>query len=42
MEELERFSRLTVDREGKMIRLKEEINTLLEQMGKEKRYKIVA
>ncbi|MCX5832190.1 MAG: transporter substrate-binding domain-containing protein [Deltaproteobacteria bacterium] len=41
MEELERFSRLTVNREEKMIQLKEEINTLLEQMGKEKRYKIV-
>jgi PAS domain S-box-containing protein len=41
MEEMERFNRLTVDREGKMIRLKEEINTLQEQAGKEKKYKIV-
>jgi len=41
MEELERFSRLTINREGKMIQLKEEINTLREQMGKEQRYKIV-
>lgn len=41
MEELERFSRLTINREEKMIQLKEEINTLLEQMGKEKKYKIV-
>jgi PAS domain S-box-containing protein len=41
MEELERFSRLTINREEKMIQLKEEINLLLEQMGKEKRYKIV-
>jgi PAS domain S-box-containing protein len=41
MEEMERFSRLTIDREGKMIQLKEEINTLLEQTGKEKKYKIV-
>jgi PAS domain S-box-containing protein len=42
MEELERFSRLTINREEKMIQLKEEINNLLEQMGKEKKYKIVA
>ncbi len=41
MEELERFTRLTVDRELKMIHLKEEINALLEQMGREKKYKIV-
>jgi PAS domain S-box-containing protein len=41
MEEMERFSRLTVDRERRMIQLKEEINTLLEQTGKDKKYKIV-
>jgi len=41
MEELERFSRLTINREGKMIQLKEEINTLLERTGGEKKYKIV-
>jgi PAS domain S-box-containing protein len=41
MEEMERFSRLTIDRERKMIQLKEEINTLQEQAGKEKKYKIV-
>jgi PAS domain S-box-containing protein len=41
MEELERFSRLTIDREEKMIELKEEINGLLEQTGREKKYKIV-
>ena len=41
MEEMERFSRLTVDRERRMIQLKEEINTLQEQAGKEKKYKIV-
>ncbi len=41
MEDLERFSRLTINREEKMIQLKEEINALQEQMGKEKRYKIV-
>jgi hypothetical protein len=41
MEEMERFSRLTIDREVKMIQLKEEINVLLEQAGKGKKYKIV-
>ncbi|MEW6505807.1 MAG: PocR ligand-binding domain-containing protein [Chloroflexota bacterium] len=41
MEELERFSRLTIHREARMIQLKEEINSLLEQTGKEKKYKIV-
>lgn len=41
MEELERFSRLTINREEKMIQLKEEINILLGQMGREKKYKIV-
>jgi PAS domain S-box-containing protein len=42
MEELERFSRLTINREKQMIQLKEEINLLLEQTGKEQKYKIVA
>lgn len=41
MEELERFSRLTINREEKMIQLKEEINALLAQAGREKKYKIV-
>ncbi|RPJ17504.1 MAG: PAS domain S-box protein [Desulfobacteraceae bacterium] len=41
MEDLERFSLLTINREEKMIQLKEEINSLLEQTGKEKKYKIV-
>ena len=41
MEELERFSRLTINREEKMIQLKEEINSLLEQTGQEKKYTIV-
>jgi hypothetical protein len=41
MEDLERFNRLTINREEKMIQLKEEINTILEQMGREKKYKIV-
>jgi PAS domain S-box-containing protein len=41
MDELERFSSLTINREEKMIQLKEEINTLLEQTGREKKYKIV-
>jgi PAS domain S-box-containing protein len=41
MEELERFNKLTIKREGKMIFLKEEINALLLQMGREAKYKIV-
>jgi PAS domain S-box-containing protein len=41
MDELERFSRLTINREEKMIQLKEEINALLAQAGKEQKYKIV-
>jgi PAS domain S-box-containing protein len=41
MDELERFTRLTIDREEKMIELKEEINNLLEKTGREKKYKIV-
>ncbi len=41
MEDLERFSRLTVNREEKMIQLKEEVNAILEQRGEEKKYKIV-
>jgi predicted RNA-binding protein with EMAP domain len=41
IEELERFTYLTIDREEKMIELKEEINNLLEQAGNKKKYKIV-
>ena len=41
MDDLERFSRLTINREEKMIQLKAEINTLQEQAGQEKKYKIV-
>lgn len=41
MEELERFNRLTVGREEKMIELKNEINALLEQSARQKKYKIV-
>jgi PAS domain S-box-containing protein len=41
MEELQRFSQLTIDREIRMIQLKEEVNLLLEQAGGEKKYKIV-
>ncbi|HON23704.1 MAG TPA: GAF domain-containing protein, partial [Syntrophales bacterium] len=41
MEELERFTKLTVDREEKMIALKEEINALLTRLGQEAKYKIV-
>ncbi|MDM8537657.1 PAS domain S-box protein [Desulfobacterales bacterium HSG17] len=41
IEVLERFSRLAVGREEKMIDLKKEINELLELSGKGKKYKII-
>ncbi len=41
LEELEQFNRLVTGREEKMIALKEEINELSEQLGREKKYKIV-
>ncbi len=40
-EDLERFSRLVVGREEKMIQLKEEINHLMGDLGRESKYKIV-
>jgi CheY-like chemotaxis protein len=39
--ELERFNKVTVDRELRMIELKQEINALLQAAGKPERYKIV-
>jgi PAS domain S-box-containing protein len=42
LKELERFNQLTIDREFRMIQLKEEINRLYEQLDKEKKYKIVS
>lgn len=39
-EELEQFMKLTIDRELKMIELKEEINALIVQMGKDAKYEI--
>lgn len=39
--ELERFNRLVIGREEKMIQLKQEINELREQLGQGKRYNIV-
>lgn len=41
IKDLERFTSLTVDREMRMIELKQEINTLREQMSEEEKYKIV-
>jgi hypothetical protein len=41
VEDLERFNRLTIGREEKMIALKEEVNSLLEQIGQGRKYKIV-
>jgi hypothetical protein len=41
MDELERFTRLTVDREERMIELKREINALLVESGQAERYVIV-
>ena len=41
MDALERFRNLVFGRETRMIRLKEEINTLLMKLGKESKYKIV-
>jgi PAS domain S-box-containing protein len=41
VEELERFNKLAIGREKKMIQLKQEINELLFQSKQDKRYKIV-
>jgi PAS domain S-box-containing protein len=41
IDELERFSRLTVGREITMVELKKEVNDLLNQLGKENKYRIV-
>jgi len=40
MSDLERFNKLTVDREIRMIELKSEVNKLLKELGQEKRYSI--
>ncbi|MBT3360608.1 MAG: PAS domain S-box protein [Rhodospirillales bacterium] len=40
MEELEKFSRIAVGRELRMIELKEEINGLLQQLGRDAEYEI--
>lgn len=38
--DLERFNSVALDREGRVIQLKAEVNTLLEQTGRQKRYNI--
>ncbi len=40
MGEMERFNKLALNRETRMIELKKEINRLLEKLGKEKKYDI--
>lgn len=40
VEDMERFNRLTLGREERMIELKEEINAMLEKAGQGKKYKI--
>ncbi len=42
MQELERFQRITVGREHKMLELKKEVNELLEKLGHEPKYRIVS
>jgi len=39
LNELERFNRLMVDREGRVLELKQEVNALLAELGREKTYK---
>ncbi len=41
VDELERFNRLTVGREERMIELKEEVNLLLEKAGRERKYHVM-
>ena len=41
MDEIERFNRLMVGREGRVIEMKKEVNSLLAELGKEPEYKSV-
>jgi hypothetical protein len=41
MYDLERFNKIVVDREIKMIELKQEVNALLDELGRDERYKAV-
>jgi PAS domain S-box-containing protein len=41
VEELERFNKLAIEREMRMIQLKQEINELMSQLGQGEKYKIV-
>lgn len=38
MDQLRKFNRLTVGREIRMAEMKDEVNTLLEEMGRELKY----
>jgi PAS domain S-box-containing protein len=40
IEELEKFNKLTINREERMIELKQEINQLCQELGRKQRYKI--
>ena len=42
IKQLERFNRLTVGRELRMIELKKEINELLKETGRVEKYKIIS
>ena len=40
LKELEVYYQVTLGREGRIIELKHQVNELLEQLGKEKKYKV--
>jgi len=42
LDELERFNKLAIGRELKMIQLKQEVNEFMNQLGQAAKYKIVS